>query len=181
MAFTGVCKLGIIKSSQPFTFLHFWRVQYTHRKLVYQNLSIQDYLVSTSDALRAVYDCFVDNGDSAATWRLDVNGSIVRGVNTIPISSNTLDPKRSKLGGIYTILRITECMVDYYTVESVAIEIRYEGSLKHNFFGKILSLYRNYFHLDITNPINNSIRSGNFGLLVNICNTTRKVILLMKA
>ena len=74
-----------------------------------------------------------DNGYRSAAWYLDGDVSVARGVNLVPISSDILDTTRCELAGIYTILRIVECMVQFFGVQSAAIDIGcdFEGGLKH--------------------------------------------------
>ena len=52
---------------------------------------------------RAVCDGSFDIGYVTAGWCVDGNGIIVRGVNIVPIVSDTLDPTTCELAGIYTI------------------------------------------------------------------------------
>ena len=64
-----------------------------------------------------------DNGYRSAAWYLDGDVSVARGVNLVPIVSDILDATRCELARIYTILRIVECMVHCFGIQSSAIEI----------------------------------------------------------
>ena len=55
-----------------------------------------------------------DNGYGSTSWCLDEDGSVARGVNIFPIASGTIDATRCELAGIYNILLIVECMVQFF-------------------------------------------------------------------
>ena len=77
----------------------------------------------------------------------------------MPIGSDTLDATGYKLAGIYTILRVAECIVQYFRIEEAAIEV--ELDCKSGINRTLLSsdktplYYINGSHLDLINAINN--------------------------
>ena len=109
-------------------------------------------------------DGFYDNGYGSAAWCSDGYGSVARGVNLVPIVSDTLDNTWCELTGIYTILRIVERMFDFFGIQSAAIEIGcdFEGGLKRMLwnFDQTQLYYVNGSHLDLINDINNICRTS---------------------
>lgn len=74
-----------------------------------------------------------DDDYRTSAWCIDKCCSIICGVNIVSIGSDALNPTYCKLAGIYSILRIIKCMVDYYQISngSVYIGCDYEGGLKN--------------------------------------------------
>ena len=76
----------------------------------------------------------------------------------VPIGSDTLDATRCELAGMYTILRIVECMVQYFNIEDAAIEISSdcESGLNRTLLNndKTPLYYAHGSHLDFINAIN---------------------------
>ena len=112
---------------------------------MYQNISFQEYLPAIISSLRrgdlrALCDGYFDYGYGTAAVCLDGNGYRIRGVNIVPIDSDTLDLTQRELGEIYTIKRIAEYMVVYYQLENAAIEIgcNYERGLKRTLIRKTI-------------------------------------------
>ena len=164
---TGECELGPIQFLSTTTFEYYLHTQRAGEKWVYQNISFGEHLQAIVGSLqqgdlRAVYDGSFDNHYDSAAWCVDDDGAIIRGVNLVPVGSNTLDATRCELVGIYTILRIIECIIQYFHIETTSIEI---GSDCESGLNKTLlntdttpSYYVNGSHLDIVNAINHICR-----------------------
>ena len=110
---TEECELGQIQFLLPTTFEDYLHTHCAEGKWVYQNISFGEHLQVIVGSLQhgnlqAVYDGLFDNHYDSATWCIDGDGSIIRGVNLVPAGSDTLDAARCELAGIYTILRINE-------------------------------------------------------------------------
>ena len=73
--------------------------------------------------LRVLCDGSFDVGYGTSAWFPDGDGYLVRGVDIVPIGSDILDATRCELARIYTILRITQCMIQYFNLDEAAIEI----------------------------------------------------------
>ena len=70
-----------------------------------------------------VCDGSFDVGYGTSGWCIDGNGAIIRGVNIVPIGSDTLGVTRCELAVMYTVLRITECIAQYHEITSRQIEV----------------------------------------------------------
>ena len=114
--------------------------------------------------LRGVCDGSFDDGYGTEAWYIDGNGSTIGGVNVVPVGNDTLDLICCGLAGIYTILHIIECMVEYDHMNNASIEIgcNCEGGIKRTLLCKTIPPLNYVYssHLEIINPINNSIRSN---------------------
>lgn len=112
--FTGICEQGSIK---PLPFTAFWAYLSSKcsQKWVFQNITFTNLTGRFSSLrhrnLRAVCNGFFNSGYSTSAWCLEGDGSVARGVNIVPIVSNTINATRCELSGIYTILRITQYLV----------------------------------------------------------------------
>ena len=113
---------------------------------------------------RDVCDGSFDPGYGTAAWCINGDGNIIRGVNIVPIGSDNIDDTRCELVGMYTILRIVDCMVQYYNINDASIEVGsdYESGLNRTLLSKdqILLYYTNDSHLDLINAINNFRRKS---------------------
>lgn len=107
--------------------------------------------------LRVIYDSSFNDGYGTIIWCLDGGGCIVRGLNIVPIGSDTLDATRYKLAGIYTILRIIQCMVQYFKLDEAVIEVG--SDCKSDIDCTLLTTYKipfyytNGSYLDLINAI----------------------------
>ena len=98
-----------------------------------------------------------DNGYGVSAWCTDGNGSIIRGSNTVPLGSDTLDPIRCELAGIYIILQIVDYMVKYCDLNNGVIEISCDckgGLIRTLLRGKSDFHFVSGSHLDLINSIN---------------------------
>lgn len=79
------------------------------------------------------------------------------------IGSETLDATHYELAGIYTILRIFQCLVQYYGIDDASIEIdsNYEGCLKRTLLNtdETPLYYVNDSHADPINAVNHIQRT----------------------
>lgn len=112
--FPGICIQGHICPVKQTDFLAFLRSECKHEKWAYQNITIVSNIsqlatVLTSGELRAVCDGSFDVGYGPSGWCIDGVSFILRGVNIVPIGSDSLDANRCELAGTYTLLRIAEC------------------------------------------------------------------------
>ena len=102
-------------------------------------------------------------GYSTVDWCIDGNGSIIRGFNTVPLDSDTLDPTQCELAGIYTILRIVDFMVTYFQLDKGLTEIGcdYKGGLVRTLLREVYSEFHFVAgsHLDLVNSINTITRN----------------------
>ena len=82
--------------------------------------------------LRAVCDGSFDIGYGTSGWCIDGCSAIMRGVNIVPIGSDSLDATRCELAGIYTVLRILECLSTFHNDAAGSVEVGCdcEGGLK---------------------------------------------------
>ena len=114
--------------------------------------------------MSAVCDGSFDDDYSSAAWYIDGDGAIIRGVNIVPVGSDTLDATRCELAGIYTILRIIEYIIQYFSIENASIEIGSdcEGGLKRTLLNTDTTplYYTNGSHLDMINAINHIRRTS---------------------
>ena len=114
--------------------------------------------------LQAVYDSSFDSGYGSAAWCIDGNGSVIRGVNIVPIDSDTLDATQCELAGIYIIMRLVEYMIQYFVLKtaSIAILSNCEEELKWTLLStdKPPLYYVNGSHLDLINAINHIRRTS---------------------
>ena len=86
------------------------------------------------------------------------------GGNLVPVGSDTLNATRCELSGIYTILCIIECIIQYFHIESASIEIGKDcesglNNILINTDTKPL-YYVNDSHLDIVNSLNYICRTS---------------------
>ena len=108
--------------------------------------------------LRAVCDGSFDVDYVTVAWCIYGIRTIIRGVNIVSIGSYTMESIIFELGGVYTIIRVMECLTNYYELAGGKIELGcdYEGGLKR------ILLYRRILkpqffsgsHLDLVNSIN---------------------------
>ena len=85
---------------------------------------LPDTVLSIRDGiLRSVYDGSFDKLHGTAVWCLEVNEGIIHGVNIVLLGSDTLDFTRRELASIYKILKVINCIIFYYKLDSSAIEI----------------------------------------------------------
>ena len=125
---TGECELGPIQSLPGTTFEDYLHKQCEREKWMYQNTSFGDHLQAIvislqKGDLRAVCDGSFDDNYGSAAWCIDGDGAIIRRVNIVTVGSDTLDATQCELAGIYTILRIIECIIQYFSIENASIEI----------------------------------------------------------
>lgn len=141
------------------------------QKMVYQKITLINEIsvlvqALISGELRAVCNVSFDVGYGLAGWCIDEGGTIIRGVNIVPLSSDALDPTRCELVCIYTVLQIIECISSYYNIETGSIEIgrEDEGGLKRALLRtKISTLnYVNRSHIDLINNINTVPNNSKF-------------------
>ena len=71
---------------------------------MYQNIMLNDHLPAIitykKGNLRSVCDGSFDPGYGTSAWCIDGDGSIIRGVNMVPIDNDTMDTTRCELAGI---------------------------------------------------------------------------------
>ena len=174
MKFTGLYTQGIIREPQPIDFLAFLRKECTHEKWVYQNIIMVGDVSQLVDSLtngtiRAVCDGSFDIGYGTAGWCIDGNNAILRGVNLVPIGGDSLDATRCELAGIYTVLRIIECLATFHNISHGSVEVGCdcEGGLKRTLLRKKIKKwnYVNGSHLDLINPINKICSKVKFNII----------------
>ena len=141
--FTGICIQGPIQRLRATTFLDFLRSECINEKWVYQNITIvgdmpQLATALANEAIRDVCDGSFDDGYGTSGWCINSIGVIIRGVNIVQLGSGSLDATRCELGGIYTILRIIECLASFNNITNGSIEIGCdcEGGLKRTLLRK---------------------------------------------
>ena len=125
---TGICIQGPVQRVCATTFLDFLRSECINKKWLYQNINIVGNVSQLATALaneviRAVCDGSFDDSYGTSGWCIDSSGAIIRGVNIVPLGSGSLDATRCELGGIYTVLRITECLASFHNITNGSIEI----------------------------------------------------------
>ena len=166
---TGQCVLGSIHALPSSTFVDYLHAQCEGEKWVYQNINIGAHLQAIVTSLqqgnlRAVCDGSFDAYYGSAAWCIDGDGAIMRGVNLVPIGSDTMDATRCELAGIYTILRIIECIIQYFHIETASIEIGSdcESGLNRTLLNTDSTplYYVNSSHLDMINAINHITRTS---------------------
>ena len=174
VTFTGLCRQGRRRDVQPTDFLTFLRSECTHDRWVYQNITMVGEMSQLTSALRngelrAVCDGSYDIGYGTSGWFIDGSSAIMRGVNIVPIGSDSLDATRCELAGIYTVLRILECFAIFHNITSGKVEIGcdYEGGLKRTLLREkyIKYNYTNSSYLDLINPINKINSTAQFQIV----------------
>ena len=110
-----------------------------------------------------------DIGYGTAGWCIDGSSAILRGVNRVPIGSDSLDATRCELAGIYTVLRIIECLAAFHNIPHGSVEVGCdcEGGLKRTLLRKKIQKwnYVNGSHLDLINPINKICSKVKFNIV----------------
>ena len=101
-AIYSLCKRYPIKTLHHTYLLIYLRLECISEKWVYQNITLLEYLphlISTfhSRELHAVCDGSIDKGYGTPAWCIHGNGSIIRGLNIVPLGSDTLDPTRCEI------------------------------------------------------------------------------------
>lgn len=123
--------------------------------MTYQRLSYCSE--NESYKLQVVYVGSFDQWYGTTAWCIDGDGSIIMGVNVVPIGSDILDTTKCKLAGIFAILRIPECMVQYFNLNEASIEVGFE--CKSGFNRTLLSIdktplyYTTGLYLNLINTI----------------------------
>ena len=172
--FRGICIQGTIQRVRATTFLEFLWSECINEKWVYQNITIvgnvsQIATALVNEATRAVCDGSFDDEYGISGWCIDGSCVIIRGVNIVPLESDSFNTTRCELGGIYTVLRITECLASFHNITNGSIEIGWdcEGGIKRTLLRKkvLMHNYVNGSHLDLINSINKITRNVQFTVI----------------
>ena len=99
---TGECERGSIKPLPASSFTAYLRKKCEQEKWMYQHITFGDHLQAIVISLqrgnlRAVCDNSFDDGYGSAAWCIDSDGDTIRGVDKVPVVSDTLMQHGAKL------------------------------------------------------------------------------------